>query len=237
MDTLDSHSQVVAYGELLRRGADGPPDYGGDDVPYFQEYLAGRGGRVRIESVERLVYLRSVFRDRPGVRAAGFKLMYGQVRQSPGVLQFLALRRVRAVHLVRANLLDAVISYEVAKKTGVFHPHRGEFVPLAMVPLDGSGLRRRLEHMEWAVARARIWLERFRLPRVEVAYEELVGRRDETFEQVLRFLGADTRLDALDSSLIRATGQSSLELVENRDEVRAALTGTRFEWMLGQAAR
>ena len=129
--------QVVAYGELLRRGADGPPDYGGDDVPYFQEYLAGRGGRTRMESVERLVYLRAVFRDRPGVRAAGFKLMYGQVRESPGVLQYLALRRVRAVHLVRANLLDAVISYEVAKKTGVFHPHRGEFVR------GGRGLARR----------------------------------------------------------------------------------------------
>jgi len=35
---------------------------------------------------------------------------------------------------------------------------------------------------------------------------------------------------------VRASPNSHLELVENADEVRAVLIGTRFEWMLGDQA-
>ena len=234
IDTLDSHPRVVAYGELLRRGTDGALGYGADDISCFPEYLAARRAGTHGQAVQRLVYLRTVFRDRPGVGAAGFKLMYGQVRESPGILQYLALRRARVVHLVRANLLDAVISYEVAKTTGVFHPHHGEAVPLAVVHLDANGLRERLEHMEWSIARARSWLERYRLPRIDIAYEELVGRGEDTFGRILRFLDVDPDVQALDSSLVRTTTRSPMELVENADDVRAVLIGTRFEWMLGE---
>ena len=210
------------------------PGYGSDDISYFPGYLAARRLGARGESVQRFVYLRTVLRDRPGIGAAGFKLMYGQVRENPGILQYLALRRVRVVHLVRANLLDAVISYEVAQSTGVFHAHRGEHVPVAVIRLDAGDLRERLEHVEWAVARARSWLERYRLPRIDIAYEELVGRREDTFGRILRFLGVDPDVEALDSSLVRTTTRSSMELVENADDVRAALAGTRFQWMLGE---
>ena len=234
IDTLDSHPGVAAYGELLRRGTDGALGYGADDISCFPEYLAARRAGTHGQAVQRLVYLRTVFRDRPGVGAAGFKLMYGQVRESPGILQYLALRRTRVVHLVRANLLDAVISYEVAKSTGVFHAHRGEHGQPTVVSLDAGGLRERLEHMEWAIARARSWLERYRLPRIDIAYEELVGREEDTFGRILRFLGVVPDVHALDSSLERTTTRSRMELVENADDMRAALAGTRFEWMLGE---
>jgi LPS sulfotransferase NodH len=136
------------------------------------------------------------------------------------------------IHLIRANLLEAVISYEVARETGVFHRQRGEPAPAASVRLDAEDIRERLGYMEWAVARGRGWLERYRLPRTEIAYEELIGCRDETLDAVLRFLDVEPRLDSLDSDLVRVRGGSTLDLVENADDVRAALTGTRFEWML-----
>jgi LPS sulfotransferase NodH len=233
MDTLDSHPQVLTYGELLRPGEEGWPGYGGDDIPYFSEYLAARRVRPRAVPVRRLAYLRSVFRARPGLRAVGFKLMYGHLRQSPEVLPALALRRVRIVHLVRANLLGAVVSYDLAKSSGVFHPHRGEPIPTGTVVLDASRLRERLEHMEWAIARARSSLERFRLPRIDIAYEELLGRREETLERVMRFLGVDPAVESLHSRLARTGSSRGLELVDNVEDVRTALQGTRFEWMLG----
>jgi hypothetical protein len=90
---------------------------------------------------------------------------------------------------------------------------------------------------ELAVSRARSRLERLRLPRLEVSYEELAGRREETLARVLGFLGVEPRVDLLDSSLVRASPSSHLELVENADEVRAVLTGTRFEWMLGETVQ
>ena len=231
MDTLNGHPEVVACAELFRDEG-GVPDYGRDDIPYFRTYLESRPGGGRPERLQRFAFLGLVYRDRPGVRAAGFKLMYGQVGRNPGLFQYFALRRVRAIHLVRANLLDAAISYEVAKATGIFHPRRGDVVPQVAVALDASALRTRLEDMEWAIARGRSRLERFRLPRIDVAYEELVGRRDETFECLLRFLGVEPDVGTLDSDFVRVGTGRALESVENGDEVRGALAGTRFEWML-----
>ena len=232
MNMLDSHPEVVAYDELFL-GGEGVQPQADDQLDFatYLEHVPQATRRFRVP--HRISYLRSVFRERPGTRAVGFKLIYGQVTANPGLLQYFAVRRVRAIHLVRANLLDAVISYEAARETGVFHRRRGEPAPHGTVRLDADGIRERLGYMEWAVARGRVWLERFRLPRVEVAYEELIGRRDETLGTLLRFLDVDPRLESLDSELVRVRGGSTLDLVENADEVRASLTGTRFEWMLG----
>ena len=228
MDMLNSHPEITAYGELSlgEPGMTRP-----EDPPDFATYLTHIPERARRPHlIHRLVYSRMVYRDRPGVRAAGFKLIYGQARANPGLLHFFALRRVRAIHLIRANLLDAVISYEVARTTGVFHPRRGEVVARPLISLDPERTRERLGHMEWAVSRARVWLERYRLPRLEVAYEEIVARREETLGRILHFLAVEPATDVLDSSLVQVG--SSLELVENADAVRDALMGTRFEWML-----
>jgi LPS sulfotransferase NodH len=235
VDTLDSHPAVVAYDELFY-GAGEAPAYARSDLPNFESYVEHipKAAR-RLRLLHRIAYLRAVYRLRPGVRAAGFKLQYVQARVNPGILPFFARRRVRAIHLVRANLLDAVISYDVARKTGVFHPQRGDAVPDAVISLDPAGLRERLELMESDIVRARSWIERFRLPRIEVSYEELVGRRKDTLGRILRFLGVEPRVDGLDSSLVRTRPARGVERIENLPEVHAALTGTRFEWMLGGA--
>jgi Stf0 sulphotransferase len=231
MNILDSHPEVAAYDELFLGGEGVQPH--ADDQPDFAAFVESvpePARRLRVPL--RVSYLRSLYRERPGIHAVGFKLIYGQATANPGLLQYFALRRVRVIHLIRANLLDAVISYEIARETGVFHRRRGEPAPPASVRLDADGIRERLGYMEWAVARGRVWLERYRLPRTEIAYEELIGRRDETLAAVLRFLDVEPRLDALDSELVRVRGGSTLDLVENGGDVRAALAGTRFEWML-----
>jgi len=121
--------------------------------------------------------------------------------------------------------------------------HRAAFLrrvyaarPGAHAVVDAERLLSRLVQDELAVSRARRQLERLRLPRLEVSYEKLVGRREETLARVLGFPGVEPepRVDLLDSSLVRASTSSHLELVENADEVRAVLAGTRFEWMLDE---
>jgi LPS sulfotransferase NodH len=233
MSTLDSHPRIAAYDELFLGGDGFQPRPA--DMPDFASFVEGipRPAR-RLRPLHRASYLRALYRARPGIDAVGFKLVYGQARANPGLFPFFALRRVRAVHLIRANLLDAVVSYEAGRASGVFHRELGEPVPVASITLDAEGLRDRLGYMEWATSRARVWLERYRLPRLEVAYEELSGRHDETIEAVLRFLGVEPRLDRLHSPFVPVRGGSKLDLVENADDVRAALRGTRFEWMLGR---
>jgi hypothetical protein len=237
---LHSHPQVVAYPELYLRGG-GSASYAGRDVPYFESHVAALPPwSRRLRSVHRIAFARRLYEARPGgVQAVGFKLMYNQAHAEAGLLAYLAFRRAKVVHLVRANGLDALISYRVAKAAGSFHPSRGEDVAAPTVRLDADAVRGWLEDREYGMARARSALDRYRLPRLDIAYEELVGRRDETFARVLRFLDVDDDVASLDSSLVKAVGGRHLDLVENADAVRAALVGTRFEWMLDgpQASR
>jgi hypothetical protein len=203
---------------------------------YFETYLTcATPWTRRLRIPHQIAYLTRLYAGRRDARAVGFKLTYVQATANPALVPLLSLRRVRAVHLIRANLLAAAISWKVARESGIYHVRQRPARP-GPVLLDAKRVRSELEEQELAIVGARRRLERLRLPRLEIEYEELVGRKDETFARVLRFLGVEPRVDLLDSTLQRTRAGSPLEHLENADEVRAALAGTRFEWMLGAAA-
>jgi len=236
IDMLSSHPEVVAYAELFHLERRTAPGYGALDIPYFAPYLdlvLPWTGRARL--YHRAAFLHRVYAARPGVRAVGFKLMYDQAQAHRALLELLALRRARVIHLTRANLLGALISWQVARETGIYHARRGEIVRRTVVSLDAERLHARLEQNELVVLWARGRMERLRLPRLEVSYEELVAHREVMLARILGFLGVERRVDLLDSQLVRASPSSHLEMVENADEVGATLAGTRFEWMLGES--
>ena len=233
---LNSHPAIVAHPELFHVERRTAPDYGAPDVPYFETYLtsAARSPK-RSRLVQQVGYLARLYRARRGVQAIGFKLTYVQANANPALLPLLSVQRVRVVHLIRANLLAALISWKIARETGIYHvrrqrEHRG------LVLADPKRLRSELEEQELAIEGARRRLERLRLPRLEISYEELVGRKEETYTRVLRYLGLEPQVELLSSTLQRTRVGSVLEHLENADEVRGALAGTRFEWMLEEAA-
>jgi hypothetical protein len=222
---------MVAHAELFHLERRTAPDYGARDLPYFEASL----DRLRrVPLVHQVAYVEKLYAARPEARAVGFKLTYVQAIANPTLLPLLSLRRVRAVHLVRANLLAAVISWKVARESGIYHVREGEPAHEHPLVVDAEQLRFELEERELAVVRARRRLERLRLPRLEIAYEELVSREEETLARVLRFLGLEPQVDLLESALVRVR-RSPLELLENPADVRATLAGTRFEWMLEAA--
>ena len=243
VDLLNSHPAIVAYPELFHTERRTAPDYGAQDLPYFETCLERRG-RARASDfvalshkvVQQRRYLARLYVRRPGVQAVGFKLTYVQANANPALLPLLSLRRTRAVHLVRTNLLAAAISWKAARESGIYHVRRTEPVPADPVLLDVGGLRAELEERELAIERMRRRLGRLRLPRLEIAYEALVGRTDETLARVLRFLGLEPDVYRVESELQRAHAGPPLNQLGNPDEVRATLAGTRFEWMLEQAA-
>lgn len=233
IDTLSSHPAIAAHGELFHPREDGTPTYGTGDTPYFRTYIGSARGKTRAARLYYLVrYLSKVYAGGDGVRAAGFKLQYAHAWMYRGMWQYFAARRVRVVHLIRTNSLDALLSYQAAKQRSQFHPRRGETIPAATLWVEPEGLQKKLEEREQAVAWARSNVERFRLPRVEVVYEELVRCRDETLSGILQFLGLDPDVAQLDSDFVRINAGSKTELIENLEEVRARLAATRFEWML-----
>ena len=62
-----------------------------------------------------------------------------------------------------------------------------------------------------------------------VVYEDLVNRRDAVLRGVIDFLGVPPATRPLRSTLVRPASGRTFDLVENRDDVWAALAGTDYE--------
>ncbi len=209
------------------------PDYGATDVPRFEVMVSGRNESTsKALARRRYAYLRGLERAHPRAQAVGFKLMYDQTRDHPGLMSLLVLRRARFIHLVRRDLLGAILSLDRAEQHGRWRYHEGDAIPGALVRADTSDLLRRLDEREREIESFRRRLERLPSRVIEVAYEDLWERRDEVLQRVLRFLGVVPSTIELTSSLVRSTPSRSSEVLENPDDVRAALTGTRFEWLV-----
>ena len=236
VDLLDSHPHVVAYGELF--GLDGREEngekYGHQGFPYFETYARERGRRrAPLKLVAQVEYLNELTR-RHAPMTVGFKLTYKEASLNPGLLPTLTFRRTPVIHLIRSNALDAVVSWEVARSRRTFHLREGEQLPpLSPVRLDAASLAQQLDWRDYAVAKMRARILNLRLPYIEAFYEELVGPRgEEKIAGILDYLGLELPPDALRSKLRRVNDVPTSSVIENFDEVRDALAGTRFEWML-----
>ena len=233
VELLDTHEQLAVYGELYG-GAQVRRDYGAQGVPRFEEYIRSRSGRLPRAAL-RARYLHAALDSRRDVRAVGVKFVYRHATR--GVHWYLAARRARVVHLIRSNLLDALLSYEVGSARGFRGARIGEQTPAASVHLDAGGLRERLVQHERSITRARSRLLLYRIPALEVFYEELVSKHEETMGGILAFLGVGAPVEPLQSTFAPIDDVPREDVVANLDEVREALAGTRFEWMLEPGVR
>jgi LPS sulfotransferase NodH len=226
VDMLESHPRVVAYSELFMHGGEGKPKWGGEkDLPYWQTYSRGKSRVTKPYLLWK--YLGEAFRERPGIDAVGFKLMYSQLsRISRPLMPALWLKRVRIIHLIRRNALDVVLSKEAgAARGGRLHARDGNDVEQVRLNLDTDSLLRRMTLHERGIAGARVRFKKVGLPYTEVVYEDLAA--DENgFADLFEFLGVQPA--PVESSLKKLNPTSHEELIENYSEVRDALQGTEY---------
>src|SRR5262249_1817765 len=186
-------------------------------------------------------YLNKIYSPESALDAVGFKLMYGQARRNGTVVAYLIARRVRIVHLVRANLLDIVVSRETARTRGVFyssepHPSQEPDAEPITVSLDPSTIAARLTGLERQVRAMRRLLRLTRAPTIEVTYEDLVARR-EGFGAILQFLEVEDADRSLSSGFRKINPFGKRQTIANYDEIRVALSSTRFARFLDSDAR
>lgn|GEM_PF-1259993 len=229
VDLLDDHPAIASYAEMFRVTDMTVSDYGATAVPRFEVMVGQRAfstapGLV----VRRHAYVRGLARAHPEALAVGFKLMYDQTRDHPGLMSILALTRARFIHLVRRDTLSAVVSFDIASERDRWHYHAGQPIPPLRVRMDTKSLLERLQRRDTEVERFRRRLARMRVAVHEVAYEDLVARREETLSEVLEFLGVPQPTLPLRSSLVRPTPARAADLVENKADIRAALAGTPY---------
>jgi LPS sulfotransferase NodH len=232
VDMLTSHPRVVAYSELFMHGGEGTPKWSREqDLPYWQTYVRERGAGRIARPYALWQYLGEAFRERPGIDAVGFKLMYSQLtRISKPLMPALWLKRARIIHLIRRNALDVVLSKEAgAARGGKLHAREGHEVERVRVRLQTKDLLRRMTLHERAVEGARVRFKRVGLPYREVVYEDL-AEDEGGFAALFEFLGVEPA--PVSSTLQKVNPTLHEDLIENYGEVREALEGTKFAGQL-----
>ena len=225
---LSSHPRVVAYSELFMHGGEGTPNWGQQDLPYWQTFIREQGGGRLARPFQLWRYLARALEERPGVDAVGFKLMYSQLtRIAKPLMPALWLNRIRIIHLMRRNALDVVLSKEAGQaRRGVLHAREGQPVEAVRVKLSTKDLLERMTAHERQIEGARVRFKRVGIPYQEVVYEDLVADEGDGFASLFEFLGVEPA--PVSSSLQKINPAQHEDLIENYGEVRAALEGTKF---------
>lgn len=182
--------------------------------------------------------------------AFGFKVMYNHADARPEILPFLAARGYRMIHLVRENLLEVHLSRLRAERTGVFHATAGSAATesatradptapgskaeaIAPLDLDPAATLRALRSLDRQVRRKRLALRLLPLPALEVRYETLLARRDETMEGVFRFLRLDPGEATLEVERAKLARDPVAARIRDPEALRRALRGTPWAAFLG----
>ncbi len=224
IDTLSRHPDLVAHDEMFNLGMEAPARANN----YFM--LSGERNRYpRPISVWK--FLARHFR---GVERAGFKMLYGDLRQFPDVIGCLILMRFGVIHIIRQNQLDATISLEIVhQRLPKWHLREGEANPAddLSIVLPAKTLVRELDEKYKRIAQARRFLRVARLPHIELEYEILKADPGE-FARVWEFLGVASPPAGPVSTLRKIRTQSHREILQNYAEVQAALAGSAYEHLL-----
>jgi hypothetical protein len=157
--------------------------------------------------------------------------MYTQLRRHPEILLYLALRRIRVVHLVRHNHVDVIISEELARLTGKSHAPAGSRIDVPKVNLDTSTLVDRLRRRSRRAIQARSLVRLSTCPLLEATYEGLL-EGDQEFARILGFLDIPGPVFPRQSKLAKRGSISHRDAIANYDEVRLALISTPYASLL-----
>ena len=226
-DVLNNHDDVESHGELfLPQKRLTPPLAGRGDYQRFIE-VTTNSNLPRPIRVFR--YLDALYRRSSPI--VGFKLMYSQLWGHPEILLYLAMHRIRVLHLIRRNHLDVIVSEELARLTGTSHVAAGEKVEIPGVVLNIKTLLTRIAKKEKKVNIARRIVRVSTCPTLEVFYEDLV-REDSELQKVLRFLDIRESGNGLRSTLAKRNTKNRCEAISNYLEVETLLRATPYGHLL-----
>ena len=224
--SLDSHPKIQCIGETFL------PRYG---VPLsFRHFVAGKHLRSLRNWLDRrrlvFEYLDQLY-ALPGVEATGFKFMYSQARRIPWrypmVLDYVADKGIRVIHVIRRNTLKLYLSRESLKLRRMAHSTKP--IDVQRIAVDTHRLEAELEAIEEEMAR---WRERLKpLRPMDLCYEDFVANREMETRRLLKYLDVSEHHD-LTSQLVQLSPTLIKDLVVNYDELERVLRETRFAGFL-----
>jgi LPS sulfotransferase NodH len=225
---LQQHPEICAHGEVL--------NFRHDDTLEFFGLNYNRPGAIhhylrKMRFENPVLYLDRYVLFPGRFRAVGFKFKYEELShpELTSAREYVVGRNdLRIIHMVREDLLARLISEHVAVKITRRFNSRGE-------PIVVPDVRFRLDtgEVKAAFERSLGWQAEFRAafqshPVLEVTYEAFMNDPEGAFARVTRFLEVEHRPFEPGTRKIEAD-RLPREMVENWDEVAAAMKDTPYE--------
>jgi LPS sulfotransferase NodH len=229
---LDSHPQIKAFSELFigEEFAHQSDEY----LPWTDQHLSSfyefekRNPGLRPFQV--FQYLETLDHYPETYRAVGFKLMYSQLAKRPEILLKLILAKYKVINLVRENPLDIIISKANLRRSG--SPHFKKEQALKAIELKPTLLLQELKKQDRKTQLMRTMLNLLPLQVLNITYESLCENQQSAINSVLSFLEVEDKKISLNSNLKKISKGQYSQKIANFEEVRIALSGTRFQQFL-----
>ena len=221
---LDSHPQIKAFYEIFLA------HWAGDDFlvsfPNYQKDNSGLRPWLTFKYLNELDHY-------PGEHETiGFKIMYNQLVRHPEVLAKLVADNYKIIHLVRENYLDLAISSASMVQNGLIHTKTD--VKANPVTLDPPLLLKYLSRQESFLSFAQLLLKALPIPKLQITYNDLCKAQEATLNSLTDFLEIPNSEYILSSDRKKVNKGSYRQKIANYDQVRQALSGTKFAKMLSE---
>lgn len=221
---LDTHPEIYCAGELLIGVPERPtPGYRGRFQKLYKlKNIIKSGAWMPKRRLNR-------FFDGGEKRVRVFKAMYNQLAYPPSLRYLRAHREIRVIHLCRQNLLKNYVSRLLMPKR--LQVQTREPVAAITVRVDPDHA---IATMREAQKRHEYFASLFsEHPRLPISYETLIDGQflnADTGRRICEFLGVAWQ--PMQASLTKLNPESLRDMVENYDELAAALSRTEFAEML-----
>ena len=163
-------------------------------------------------------YLEDIYAPKLNIDVIGIKFMYNQARKYPEVLTWLQAHDVFFIHLVRENLLDMIVSRELATKRGTYSMLKP--LDAVQIQVDVGRLTTEMESIANEIAHFRKVCSTLRSH--ELTYEALVGDTAGAVQAILGRLNVSDR-QPLGSRLQKTNTTPLKNVIANYSEVAASL--------------
>lgn len=221
---LNTHSQIITFGELFRSY-----DSIGWEFPGYDQYLQSQ----RLKSLMQIDPCRfleeKVFRKFPKrILAVGFKIFYYHAQDDfrKAVWPFLKdQKNLKIIHLTRNNTLRIILSLKKAFLTNRWTNITGDEEKKLAISLDYEEC---LKEFTWSQEIKKQYDDYFEgHHKIDVFYENLSNHCESEMKRIQEFLGV--QYESVKPSTFKQANQPLSESISNYSELKEKFRGTSWE--------
>ena len=226
VSALNNHPEISCTGEIFK--AINPLRIILPEYSYFHTQNESIGNRIRHylnrEYVTKL-HLDKLYKRNKDENIIGFKLMPRQITRFPATIPYLREKNIKAIALIRKNLIDRLVSTKRAVKTKTFGTKNIDRAKKVTLKLDPKTIIKDLELLDSDTQRIKSNAALFN--HILINYDDLFSL-DSTIIQkkISEFL--DVNFHPLKSKQTKIIKNPVSRVVENYDEIYPIIKNSRF---------